>query len=710
MNEIQMAIPYSDLRELHERLSVEEARRVKLTATLCVAFERSKDKAAVVAQAKADPRFAPIAKGISVPSLYRKCALWRESGSVLALADRRAVRGMSACGLAANEAFVQFWQALCCENKRKTAPARRKLFSLLSAGERIPGVGTWRDVYALENGGVWPGEDMPCPYRAGIQEPQGWSVRNLAKLAPSKFALAACRVGMMAAQMDGVPEVKRTRRDLQPCQVLQLDDMWYEHKVSFPGNRHAQRVVEYAMIDVLTGHVVSYLTKPVREREDGSRETLRSKWTRYLVAHLLCEVGVPADRRVLIMGEHGTASADGSLRAVLAEISGGHVEYDSLGRVKQVVDGSIRFGAGGLISTPLGKGLYDGRPKGNPRYKGLLEGFHGLIKNELGDVRGHVGGGRGMEPETVYGMDKRDEQLRAIASALERERPGISGRLQMPYIPYYDFKRLVDLCYERLDARVEHGLEGWEECGFVVGEWRPTPASAWTPWLPEKLSPKQVQAFKYLIDCGEIPFRTRRMSPGEAWRSRKGELKVLDAFVAPLVMGDELARLCTVSDRLQMVYKDPETLAKCTVTAMLKDGRTLERGGLYKVWVNPLAPFKAYVAEASGKFLGVAPVLVEARYDDAEALQAQLGVRQAALAAERRRLQPVVNRQLREEGARAAANAREVLGEDPAYAQAVRNAAAVELARAPKAAVSDADFVAEPEGPSAPTVGDGDFI
>ena len=41
---------------------------------------------------------------------------------------------------------------------------------------------------------------------------------------------------------------------------------------------------------------------------------------------------------------------------------------------------------------------------------------------------------------------------------------------------------------------------------------------------------------------------------------------------------------------------------------------------------------------------------------------------------------------------------------------AVRNAAAVELARAPKAAVSDADFVAEPEGPSAPTVGDGDFI
>ena len=36
--------------------------------------------------------------------------------------------------------------------------------------------------------------------------------------------------------------------------------------------------------------------------------------------------------------------------------------------------------------------------------------------------------------------------------------------------------------------------------------------------------------------------------------------------------------------------------------------------------------------------------------------------------------------------------------------------AAAQQPRAPKAAVSDADFVAEPEGPSEPTVGDGDFI
>lgn len=710
MNEINPVIPLRDLRELHERMSAEEARKVRLTAVLCAQFSREKDKSAVVEDAKKNPLFAPILDGISVPSLYRKCKLWKESGSVLALADRRAMRAVSACGLASNTEFVQFWQSLCCENKRKTAPARRKLFAILVSGERIPGVGTWRDVYAQEHGGFQPDRSMACPYRAGIDEPQGWSMRNLSKLAPSKFVLAATRVGMMSAQMNGIPEIKRTRKDLQPCQVVQLDDMWYEHKVSFAGNRHAQRVVEFALMDVLTGHVVSYLTKPVREREDGTKETLRSKWARYLIAHLLCEVGVPADRHVLIMGEHGTASADGPLRAVLAEISGGHVEYDNLGRVKQIVDGSIRFGAGGLLSTPLGKGLYDGRPKGNPRYKGVLEGFHALIKNELGDVRGHVGGGRGMEPETVYGMDKRDEQLRTIATALERARPGISDRLRMPYIPYFDFLLLVNLCYERLDARVDHNLEGWEESGFVVGEWRPTSESPWTPWLPEKLSRKQAQAFKYLIDCGETPYRTRRMSPGEAWRSRKDELSVMDPFVATLVMGDDLAHVCKVSDRLQMVYKDPETLSKCTVTAMLKDGRTLERGKLYKVWVNPLSPSKAYIAECTGKFLGIAPVSVEARYDDTKSIEAQLGVRQAALAAERKKLQPIVNRQLREVAADAAHNVSEIIGSDPALEQAIHEAAQMELLNAQKTDLSDEDFIAENMDRSEHAINDTDFI
>ena len=113
----------------------------------------------------------------------------------------------------------------------------------------------------------------------------------------------------------------------------------------------------------------------------------------------------------------------------------------------------IVFGAGGILSTPLGKGLYGGRPKGNPRYKSLIEGFHALIKNELGAARGHVGGGRGAEPEDAYGMDLEDNRLRRIASALEASRPGILDRLALPYMPWSDYWELARAAYDDADRR-----------------------------------------------------------------------------------------------------------------------------------------------------------------------------------------------------------------------------------------------------------------
>ena len=57
------------------------------------------------------------------------------------------------------------------------------------------------------------------------------------------------------------------------------------------------------------------------------------------------------------------------------------------------------------------------------------------------------------------------------------------------------------------------------------------------------------------------------------------------------------------------------------------------------------------------------------------------GIRQAAIAEERRRLQPFINRQVREAAAVAARNAREILGEDPAEEAAILEAASVQAAR-----------------------------
>ena len=72
----------------------------------------------------------------------------------------------------------------------------------------------------------------------------------------------------------------------------------------------------------------------------------------------------------------------------------------------------------------------------------------------------------------------------------------------------------------------------------------------------------------------------------------------------------------------------------------------------------------------------------EHRYDDIEGIKRAIGVRNAALAAERKKIQPALNRMARQAAAVGAANAAVILGEDPALKAAIGAAAEHELGMA----------------------------
>ena len=656
-----------DLHDIHTMLGAEAVEPLKLKALAVAHFMRAQDKRAAAEEIART--FGSKLKGISLKSLYRMADQYAASNcSLRSLMDGRMIRRLRSGGLAENKEFIAFWHELCLRNKRATAPAYRELFYRLKAGEVIPGFGDWRQIYASEHGGIFPSPERACPYEPGASVPKGWTLRTLTRLKPDEFALVAARKGTMAATMERLPDIHRTRVGLKSCRVVQIDDMWYEHKVAFGANRHAQRVVEFSMIDVATGKFFAWLTKPVLEKEDGKRETLRSRWARYLVAYLLGSVGVP-EEGVLIMGEHGTASADGAFEESLARLSGGR----------------IRFGAGGLLSTPLGKGLYSGTPKGNPRYKGLLEGRHSLIKNELAAVKGHMGGGREGKSEFVYGMEKQDEQLRAIARALRNVRPGIESRLDFPFMDYLDFKAIVDTMYANINARRTHSLEGWDGQGFMMPEYWNAAAAAWVPVESVRQEPEVIQQAIYnAIQAGQIKVQRTRLSPEEAWNLRSGDRawKLPPSVIATEVMGPELAVNCHCDQKLQLRFRDDSTLADSTVTGILDGGGSLTRGQNYIVWINPFDAFTAYVADLQGRFIGTAKVAPKVCYADQEAIERELGVRQAAIAAERKRLQPAVTRMQMAEAARARKNATAILGEDPALKAARQSAAAHELEKA----------------------------
>jgi len=638
-----------DVRAIHESLPHGDAAGVKALAAALERFGAASDKTAEAAQIALE--LAPLGvRGLSAKSLYRKLAAYRRRGWA-ALCDGRALRSNAGedgnAGPATRREFTEWWAQQVTANQRKCAPAYRRLFDRLAAGESIPGYGTWADIWRAERGGTPPDT---CPYRAYACTPRGWSYPTLMRLRPDAFGMEAARIGLGGASAY-LPDVPRTRVGLLRCQCVQIDDMWHNIKVMWDGNRKAERVVQLSMVDVLTGRFFASLCKPVRERDDGTRETLRQEWVKYFVGYLLVIAGY-SHKGCLIMGEHGTAAADRELTDALKSLCGD----------------AVRFGAGGLLSQPLAAGLYDGRPRGNPKYKGLIESLHSLEQHQLADARGQIGSrdSLGNEPEQVYGMDKETAGLVAAAVALERTRPGIINRLQMPYMPYRDFSALVDEAFAALNRRGWHRMEGWDGCGFVGGEFR---AGAGMPWTPDNaITPESAQAVRAMVAADPSLWRQRNMSPDEAWAARASDVRRLEPWAMPVILGPGLSRECACSDKLELDYRDDSTLRRHTVAGVLDSGETLRRGARYRVWVNPLCVDRAYIADADGRYLGTARAMVASNPDDFEGLKRNLAVRQKALGAEIKRLRPVAVKRLREQAEASRVNCEEILGEDPAEA------------------------------------------
>lgn len=675
-----------EIDEILRLLPSDEAQRTLSFIDALKVFDRAADKKRCAAEIAA--RLEPLGyKGLSLKSLYRKLDQFKAVG-VWACVDRRVARRVSAQGIVANRLFVEHWQARVLMCRRKVKPAWRALLLDLANGVSIPGIGTWRELYAATYG-YRPADGEPCPWSVAAPPP-GWSLRNMMSVAPDRFSLAAARIGMGQAKIDFLPTVRLTRVGLLPCQVVEVDDMWYEHMVIFGGNAKPQRVLEFALMDRLTGHVVGHLAKPVVEAADGTRKTLKSAWVRYLYHYLLCVVGVP-EGGCVIKGEHGTASADDTFASALAAIN---AVREGAG-LKPVV-----FRAGSIITEPLAKGLPGVQSKGNPRHKGMIEQMHATLKNYADAIIfGGIGGGRGVQPHEAIGMAREDAALVKLAEAL----PATAGSgIRFNFPTWRAFAVAVEEAHRRMDERTDHQLEGWEECGFTVGELKVAGMPHWTA-MPRMaaLAPERAAQVRALVASGAAEYRERKMSPAEAWAAsaKTAKLERVSPAFAPMILGRELAHIGTVGDKLTVTVRDAETGERYTVAAII-DGKPLPRGAKVHVWINPMDCGKAYVCDLQGRFLGVAKSLPAVRADadeDIPELQEQLGMRSAALADAKQKLEPLVKARLKERNAAAAANLAALGVEDPVERRELEERQRGELAGVDGADIDVGADAPEPE-------------
>lgn len=643
-------IPAEDLRLLVSHLPARKVAELRAWAEVCERFLAVDSEArALVAKRLAEEFAGEITGGLSLKTIYRRAAKYRVQGwrGLLSAYDLRLTQAEAGVGVGTNGAFLTYWQGLCGQYQRGTAAAFRGLIDALRSGREIPGYGDWRAIFRSE----FPERAVPevCPYRIGVLLPAGWSQANLNRHKPNRYALRALRTGALSAA-NLLPMIPRTRAGLKRGQIIEIDDMWHDVKVRY-GHQAAERCIELAMIDVATGYR-SYILKPIRRREDNTRELVMPRMMPYLLGYWLVCQGYRAEG-ALICGEHATAALSAHLKQAIEDVTGG----------------KVRFQAGGILSKPLLKGLYDGRPRGNFRFKARLEGSHALVHSELSGVPGQVGYTRDNAPEELYGRDKEEKALQRICDELAARDAGLAARLQWPYIPYADYAQLVAEAVARINGRTVHALEGWEEQGFVTGSFRTGDGEPWQDLSALELLPVAVrEAWHQELAAHPEHFRTRRLSPAEAWAARAGDVITAGRWAMPLILGEALAVACTVSEQCTFRVKDDEIDLDLTYAAVVhdEDGREvlLPRGERLQVWVNPLEPGVAYVA-VKGVYQGTAPVMVAGHQDDVESLKQNLGMRSKVQALEKAAIAPLLEARKAERTAAQEQNAREI--------EAVRN-------------------------------------
>lgn len=614
---------------------------------------------------------------ISQGTVYRKLERYRAEGW-RCLVHGAKLRAVDARALP--QPFVAHWQARCLDNQRKVAPAYRSLFfDDLIPGKVIPGYGDWRRVWKSEH----PGWSLPdsCPYRPYDNTPNGWGYRNLLRYAPTVFEHTAARIGLGAASKY-LPKVPTTRAGLHIGQFYVLDDVWHDIKVNFLGNRNAHMPLELGALELLTGHYCVWGLKPIIERADGTRQMLPERYLRYLMAHILCRIGIHP-QGCTFLGEHGTARIPEGL----------------LGAINRWADGRVRFEAGGVHGAPIAKGLYAGRPRGNSRFKAALESNHNLKHNELAQLPGQKGMDRDHAPEELYGRDQENRALVKAVHALADERPDLVSQLRLPFCSFAHFSEFLHLIYGRIADRKHHALEGFEESGLTLQEFR---LAKGLPWMPmselDQYDPEQRRAFEIIMSRPGMA-QLRPMSPLEAFESRRHELVRLPDCALPAILGPELGDTPTVTKDLELHVKDadiPNRVHQFVAVVTLPNGREepLARGRSYLVHVSPFGDSLAYISDEQGRFIGTAKAMPRGCRTDVETVQQALGMLRHAMSAELKRLAPLGEKRLRERFEDTQHNVRVLTGTDPIEQQYQAEQDAAEARR--RAAFIPDDLATDP--------------
>lgn len=472
-------------------------------------------------------------------TIRRKYYAAKKSGAD-AFVDRRRIARNDKFHL--SEQDKQLVKCYCERNQRKSAPAIRAMLR------------DWRLGKIHTDTALDPSTGFP----------RGWSHRNLARYASSRFELAAARIGRSAAASER-RLVYTTRASLYVGSHYLFDDMWHDHFVNVLDQRKTGRPLEFHAIDLFSACKFAW-GMTVRMERDGRMEGLKEADMRFLLASVLWNHGYSKRGTVLVV-EHGTAAIRDDLEAFL------HDETAGL----------VTVARSGMEGASAAAHQYAGRSKGNFRFKAALESLGNLIHNEMGALPGQTGMDRDHRPEQLHGLLKRNDALMKAVAQLAPER---AEMLRWPLLTIQQFRAIADEIYARINARTDHALEGWD------GNYTPDPR------------------------IGSM----RRLSPGEVWNADRRHLtRLRPEAVAGILARDNGVELTTRSGMLEL------TNSEISGDPIRFDAHMLPDREKFFAVINPYAPDALWVFDAKRRYVASCPRVHSICRSDVPALQRACG-------------------------------------------------------------------------------------
>lgn len=538
-------------------------------------------------------------KNISVSTLMRLFGDWKKRGwRALVVNYARKSDYISLPG-----PFVNAWQQLYLEFQVDLSgkQAHEALLCRLAA---------WRSGDAKS---AIPGYAEPPPNQAGKDYPAGWSKTNLMRHKPNKLVTTLVKHGRSAAKGESGPLVRRTRRDLEPGELIVFDDVWQDHDVMFPGSKHVVRPLGLVALDVASGKQIAWGFRPRLRNDDGSSLCLKGFDMEMLITDVICRLGIHPNGTTFAM-ERGTANVSARTEEFLKKFN-------------------IRIERGGVDRAAAFLGAIPGAYKGNSRFKAALESHHNLCHNALSFLPGYTGKNR-TPPEPTQGM-----ALAYNALIRKAEREGlpehVRNRLGVGHVDWMTFFEVYCDIVRRINARTDHNLEGWEK--HMITEVRLATDAPWMRLDPTRFSPSFISE----LTADPNMHRVRRMSPDEVWTAGAGKLKRVrfsvfgEIFCQRDRMSGELADariVRRVTDRhefeLPASADDPiEYIFSSEIETPNRRRAILGVGETYKVLINPFSGGEELcVFSMDGSYIGSSySRRVRVPYNDNEAILPALG-------------------------------------------------------------------------------------